>query len=59
MRLYTCHIVKGIVFKFDVDDHVPILLVNHVSILLMTSGSGVVEVKFHYELASRKPCSKS
>jgi hypothetical protein len=31
----TCHIVKGIVFKSDVDDHVPILLVNHVLILLM------------------------
>ncbi len=45
--LYTCHIVKSIVLKSNVDEP------------CATSRIGVVEGKFDYEIASRKPCSKS
>jgi hypothetical protein len=47
IKLYTRHIVKSIVVKCNVDEP------------CATSRSGVVEGKFDYEFASRKPCSKS
>ncbi len=41
MRLYTCHIVKSIVFKSDVDEP----CANFVSEPCVTFGSGVLEGK--------------
>lgn len=63
MRLYTCHIVKSIVFKSNVDEpcvnSVSEPCFNFVDEPCATSESGVLEGKFDYEFASRKPCSKS
>jgi hypothetical protein len=63
MGLYTCHIVKSIVFKCDVGEpcanFVSEPCFNFVDEPCATFGSVVVEGKFDYEFASRKPCSKS
>jgi len=63
MRLYTCHVVKSIVFKSNVDEpcvnSVSERCFNFVDEPCATFESGVLEGKFDYEFASRKPCSKS